>query len=103
MSLWINTIQKYLIHGEVSVIILQKLSHQLVADEANIAHTGVGEFVRFFFLARNVEMSIEQSKNYARFINQTLNTQLQKYLANADIDLKNTEQLNENDLFGMGV
>lgn len=101
MSIWINSMEKYLILPDNSVITAQKLSTLFQWKSIETAIFASERFFRFFFVSRNLLLPEKQAFQYARFITDLSSKAVKKFLEWADEDLKKEDTFTQNDLFGI--
>ena len=101
MSIWINSMEKYLILTDNSVITSQKLSSLLRGSSRETAIFASERFFRFFFVSRNLLLPERQAFQYARFITDISLQAVNRFLEGADTDLQKNTSASDQDLFGI--
>jgi hypothetical protein len=102
VTLWMSSSQEFLTTEDSSVVLMQKLIHLLSESPTRrVAHVGISEIFRFFFLERNVIIDKPKADAYAEFIIIQLENSLNLSLESTDKDLRTGEVLDTNSLFGI--
>ena len=102
VTLWMTGAQDFLSHPESSVVLHQKTLSLLSSSSRITAEDGVKMFFVFFLAARNVSIQSTVAQSYAQYIVAEYEKVIQKYLDNADPDLRMQSSVDVKSLFGMG-
>lgn len=84
MQVWISLMDRFLLHPDASVIMIKKLHFQMHTEEKKRIESAISDFLVFFFAMRNVQISTEKAREYARFIGKNLVNTLEIFLKNID-------------------
>lgn len=77
---WITSMELFLIHS-TSSLLMQKKILQLSDEEKNKTQKTITEFLKFFFLTRNIFISEDKAKEYTNFIFQNINKIIKKNIS----------------------
>lgn len=104
MSEWIVMMEAFLLHESSSLLMSKKIVNLITGKNANDIEDHLSMCLTFFFAMRNVKISHEKSREYARFICRNIAQKIQAFLS---LQEKNLQELladvsvSSDDLFGI--
>lgn len=99
MTIWINTLDKYMI-TEWSSILMQKKFISMIENQELVILKWITNFVFFFFESRNIIISLSTTESYARFILKNIYSTLQESIKNhPDKEIIEDSKVSESALF----
>ena len=99
MSVWIESLDKYIATNESSII-MQKKFLTMIDESEWVILAGITDFVYFFFQTRTIIISVSTTESYARFILKNIRENLEKsVLRNPDNDILDKEGVTDSVLF----
>ncbi len=99
MTVWINTMEKYII-TEWSSILMQKKFISMIENQEWVILKWITNFVFFFFGSRNIIISVSTTESYARFILKNIYSTLQESIkSHPDKEIIEDQKVSESALF----
>ncbi len=104
ISEWIILMESFLLHESSSLLMSKKFMNLLSGEYASKVEENLSDFLKFFFAMRNISISNEKSREYARFIQKNISQKIQSFLSLQEKNLQELitdSNLTADDLFGI--
>ena len=101
VTLWMTSSQQFLVGASASAILIEKLDLLLSWTERSIAIQSISDIFQHFFSTKNVTLEKAKADTYSHFILAQLEQALSEYLKSSDPDLRASQWVDVNTLFGV--